>query len=248
MSATASARRRAGVVLASLCAAALSVAPLAGAQDASPGAPQVAPPPAGGPLDGSLEGGLDGGLDGEVEGDLDGSLEGDLGALEPGLDLVDEPGVQFKALPNAALLELYTDVGEILRERDVIRPDWNPAQDYAEHLAKQAFLLDPAPETPGLMRDAQGALVRVVGLRRHGLDETPLLPSAALPKAGGAERMVVILFERDYQLSDAAIAPAQAVAAKAGGGAVALDEAFFAAPEIQSVSARLYRFAGEDFE
>ncbi|MEL6977524.1 MAG: hypothetical protein AAGM38_02450, partial [Pseudomonadota bacterium] len=153
-------------------------------------------------------------------------------------------GVEFDALPSAALLELYTDVGEILTRRGLTPEGWNPPQDYAETLAKEAFALTPETER-GLMRDAQGRLVRVFGVRMAGLEETPLLPRNGL---GEAESVVVILFERDYQLSEAAIAPASLIAEKASIGAVPLGEAFFGAQGVQRVSSRLHRFTAEDFE
>lgn len=152
--------------------------------------------------------------------------------------------IAFEDLPTSALLELYTDVGEVLKKRILVPQDWNPPQIYAEQLATKALELKTPKD--GVAIGTDGARYRIVGLRVA--DETTPVKVTGLGAGDGFDELAVILFQQDYQIMAAAVFPSSVIAPKLQDGAVTLSKDVLTAQGVRSVTSKIYRFANESFQ
>lgn len=166
----------------------------------------------------------------------DGSPVGAEEGLQDGL-------IAFEELPSASLLELYADVGLVLKQRGVVPSDWRPSQAYAERLAVKALGLGATQN--GLAGGPENARYRVVGLRVA--DETTPVRLTGLGDATDFDELAVILFQQDFQVMAAAVFPQAVIAPKLEGGAVTLSKDVLTAPGVRSVTTRIYRHINDSF-
>ncbi|MEM9724147.1 MAG: hypothetical protein AAF909_01630 [Pseudomonadota bacterium] len=171
-------------------------------------------------------------------------FEADPGFEDSGFE---DDGVAFDALPNSALLELYTEVGVVLKRRGLMRPDWDPAQDYAMYLAGKTLDLqassDGAALGDGRAQGPGGVRFLVRGVRMGEPSESPPLDTGA---PGEFDRLAVLMFLPDYTVHRAVVLPQDALAGRSN--PLALTEAVLSAPGVEDITNRVYRFVGDGFE
>ena len=149
----------------------------------------------------------------------------------------------FTDLPTATLLEIMADIDDTLIARGVLPDTIDPAAAYAAHLAIKALELSAA-ESDFVGQD--GVRYRIVAVRRKELDaplETaPLGDLASRP----FDQLIIVVFQRDFQLERAVIAPIASIEAAArDDGAVALNDALWDAQGMDDVTSLLYVAATE---
>ena len=162
---------------------------------------------------------------------------------EDEIELLEDATIAFDQMPTSELLDLFMDVGLVLRHRELLPKSWNPAQDYAQILVRRALRLSVGgqqdrAEGPG------GVRFRIVGMR--------LGPEAGAARISGLEttdfdRLVVVLFEKRFVIDRAFVVPSDLIAAKASGGALELTPDVVNGAGVEDVTAKVDRFTGDEF-
>lgn len=164
---------------------------------------------------------------------------------EPFDDSAVEETVEFLDLPTPVLLEIYDDIARVLVERGVLDDADRAASAYARHLVARALDLSlggseagpPVASGPDGVRYAILASVSSSGgaARFDGLDALGGL---------GVDRVAVVVFQRDFQVREAALAAPDAFAPFVGtDGGAALTRAFWRADGVETITGRLFRAA-----
>lgn len=159
----------------------------------------------------------------------------------------EQDAVAFTELPTSALLELYTDVGEVLQARDLVSTDWNPARLYAEQLAIDALSLKRAT-TSRRLEGPGGVDYAVLAARLNEPQETPLLRNLDALAESPPDRLVLVLFQRDFQVDAAVVLPRDVIAGAIVNGAMSVTQELLSEPAVETITPRLVRFASENFE
>lgn len=117
----------------------------------------------------------------------------------------------FKEKSTADLLKMHASIMEELRNRNVLRSANNPTGDLAEHLFCTAFGWDQASNSvKGLdAMDAAGVRYQIKGRRIHR--RNPSRQLSAIRDLEGFDVLAVVLFDDDYNITRAALIPAEAV-------------------------------------
>lgn len=149
--------------------------------------------------------------------------------------------IAFEDLSSSALLELYADVGEVLKRRALVPTEWNPPQVYAERLAMKALSLTDAAD--GYAKGPDGRY-RIVG-QRVADESTPVRIEGL---GADFDQLAVVLFQQDFQVMAAAVFPKEVIAPKLENGAVTLSKDVLTAPGVRSVTAKIYRHVNDDFQ
>ena len=163
------------------------------------------------------------------------------GAGEP--EIMEDATIAFDEIPTSELMDLFMDVGLVLKKRQLLPEDWNPAQDYAEILVRKALKLSKGSSS-GLAQGAGGVRFRIVGEREP--QDGPPAPVAGL-KPSEFDRLVVVLFEKRFAVDRAVVMPSELVASKAPGGELALTPANLRGAGVEDVTVKIDRLVGDDF-
>lgn len=128
-----------------------------------------------------------------------------------------DPGLLPQYLPTETLLSLNAQVIDILRERDVLRTNNNPAGGYAEFLVEQKLGLRRAPNS-ATGYDAlspEGRRYQIKARRLSGHRPSRQLGAIRDLEKGLFDDLIAILFDASYRVIEAYLLPHSVVVAYA---------------------------------
>ncbi len=117
--------------------------------------------------------------------------------------------IDLNELSVSELLALHAQIGESLRDRNIVRSANNPTGDLAEYLFCKAFGWEQAPnsERGYDATGADGARYQIKGRRIHGRNKSCQLSAIRNLASRPFDVLASVIFNDNYKVTRAALIP-----------------------------------------